>query len=67
MVMTAFTCPKCSRIFLDRGPVPRHKDYLIGKHCPGSGKAVTNLIDLERLVRQLQRRSRGRRPPRKQA
>jgi len=39
-----FTCPFCSRIFLQdppqAGPIPRHLDALLGTPCQGSGFPV---------------------------
>jgi hypothetical protein len=40
----AFSCPLCSRMFLDHrppeAPLPPHLDALLGTPCAGSGRAV---------------------------
>ena len=44
MLETCFSCPFCSRMFLQDapvdGPIPRHLDALLGTPCRGSGFPV---------------------------
>lgn len=45
MLEVCFSCPYCSRMFLQdapgRGhPIPRHLDALLGTPCQGSGTPV---------------------------
>jgi hypothetical protein len=45
-----FSCPWCSRIFLQDAPyhgaIPRHLDALLGVPCEGSGRRPPSILDL---------------------
>jgi hypothetical protein len=40
MLLLAFPCPMCNRLFQGRGPVPEHEGFSQFTLCPGSGEAV---------------------------
>jgi hypothetical protein len=50
MLEVAFSCPVCSRMFLEdcpfAGPIPRHLDPLLGQPCAGSGLALESFLEI---------------------
>jgi hypothetical protein len=50
MLEVAFSCPACSRLFLQDcpydGPVPLHLDALLGTACPASGTPLTGYLEI---------------------
>lgn len=51
MLEVSFSCPFCSRMFLedcpfDGGRIPRHLDPLLGLPCAGSGTPLVSYLEI---------------------